>query len=61
MARNESGYKIYGTHYSKPWDHSKIIQMSQTDPSKKYSMAVFAKASILNIWMPSKLTAEKLS
>lgn len=36
MARNESGYKIYGTHHGKPWDHSKIIQMSQTDPSKKY-------------------------
>ena len=26
-----------------------------------YSTAIFAKASILNIWMPSKLTAEKLS
>lgn len=33
MARNESGYKIYGRHHGKP---SKIIQMSQTDPSKKY-------------------------
>lgn len=33
MARNESGYKIYGTHHGKP---SKIIKMSQTDPSKKY-------------------------
>ena len=60
MAINESGYKIYGTHYGKSWNHSKIIQMSQTDPSKKYSTVIFAKASILNIWMPSKLTAEKL-